>query len=115
MNRGLHYCMREYDSIFHFKKSFFIDFEEVAEFGHRELMRAFLQIVKVVWHRLLLTFVLACSSSVQGYGSMLHPYLACYPLIKLLASLCLFEATGRLCKGCLVRDISLVGRGVIAS
>ena len=68
MNRGLHYCMREYDSIFHFKKSFFIDFEEVAEFGHRELMRAFLQIVKVVWHRLLLTFVLACSSSVQGYG-----------------------------------------------
>lgn len=41
MNRGLLYCMREYDSIFHFKKSFFIYFEEVEEFGHRELTRAF--------------------------------------------------------------------------
>lgn len=51
----------------------------------------------------------------RGLDSMLLPYLACYPLIRLLASLCLFEATGRLCKGCLVRDISLVGRGVIAS
>lgn len=68
MNRGLLYCMREDDIIFHFKKSFFIYFEEVEEFGHRELMRAFLQIVKVVWHLLLLTFVLACSSTVQGCG-----------------------------------------------
>lgn len=50
-----------------------------------------------------------------GTGSMLHPYLARYPLIKLFASLCLFEETGRLCEGCLVRDISVVGRGVIAS
>ena len=48
-------------------------------------------------------------------GSMLHPYLACYPVIKLFASLCLSEETGRLCEGCLVRDISVVGRGVIAS
>lgn len=55
------------------------------------------------------------TARLRGVGSMLHPYLACYPLIKLLASLCLFEATGRLCKGCLVREISLVGRGVIAS
>lgn len=46
---------------------------------------------------------------------MLHPYLARYPLIKLFESLCLFEETGRLCEGCLVRDISVVGRGVIAS
>lgn len=50
-----------------------------------------------------------------GTGPMLHPYLARYPLIKLFASLCLFEETGRLCEGCLVRDISVVGRGVIAS
>lgn len=57
-----------------------------------------------------------CWGSAQMLGSMLHPHLACYPLIRLLASLCLFEATGRRRrKGCLVRDISLVGRGVIAS
>lgn len=85
--------------------------------GQVELITAtaFLRIVQVALHLLSLSFVLAATARFRGTGSMLHPYLACYPLIKLLASLCLFEATGRLCKGCLVRDISLVGRGVIAS
>lgn len=76
---------------------------------------AFPEILEIASHLLLLTFVLALHSEVQGAASALHLHLACYPLIKLLASLCLFEATGRLCTGCLVRDISLVGSGVIAS
>lgn len=52
-------------------------------------------------------------------GSEVRP--SCGSTLSLLSShqalsaLCLFEATGRLCEGCLVRDISLVGSGVIAS
>lgn len=46
---------------------------------------------------------------------MLYVFLVCYFFIKFLVFFCLFEVIGRLCKGCLVRDISFVGRGVIVS
>lgn len=55
------------------------------------------------------------AAQLRGAGSMLHVDMPCYPLLRLFASLCLFETTGRLVEGCLVRDINLVGGGVIAS